>query len=72
MGLFAIGSSAFGRSSAPVKGYSEVPGPQRITAWKPMEGWAEGIFAAVSAVEGLGGVRWGQSVSQPGTRGKSG
>jgi len=47
-----------GRSSlsAPVKGCRDVPGPQRITAVKPVEGWtaADGIVDVGRVVSG----RW--------------
>lgn len=28
-------------SSGPVNGWREVPGPQRMTAWKPLEAWED-------------------------------
>jgi hypothetical protein len=39
IGLFAIGTNAFGKSFGfEVKVLSETPGPQRMRAWKPGEG----------------------------------
>jgi hypothetical protein len=39
MGLFAMGTRAFGNSFGfDVNVFSDTPGPQRMRAWKPVEG----------------------------------